>query len=296
MKKLKNQTKINEAFALAAGLIVIAGVSASAQTTIYFDPFNGSGNLDLATTAGITGVDSGAGGALPQNDTYVQTIDGFGDLVLNGGGTSGETGGVQFGTVGSPTTLYNWAASPGASAITAAGGMVVSFQWTPSTTTSGDWMWFNVGEDPGSGFGGAWSWNARIWSSKTANGILFADDGNVQTFDAGAGGKQNTTAFTPSAGATYNIVLDYGFSSWAAGSPVTLNALINGTPVLSDSFTWTSAEAGANYLGLGSYQTEVSDIKNFEIEAPAVVPEPSTWAMVLGGFGMLISSRRLRRG
>jgi len=38
MKKLKNQSKLNEAFALAAGLIVIGGMSAGAQTVIFNDP------------------------------------------------------------------------------------------------------------------------------------------------------------------------------------------------------------------------------------------------------------------
>lgn len=247
-----------------------------------------------APAQGINGVDNDA---LPQNDYANQTIDGLGDLVLNSGTSgygNGYAQGVMFATAAAPTTMYNWAASAGASAITASGGMTVSFQWIPSasSTHSDDWIYFNVGENPSSGIDGTW-WNDRIFSSTTSDGILFAANGKVQDLVGGGGGQVNGFAVTGS----YNIVLTYDFTSWAAGSPVTMSASVNGTPALADSFTWNAANGGANYFGLGAYQTQTgSDIENFEIQTLATqVPEPSTLAMLIGGFGMLIS-RKLRRG
>jgi len=297
MKKLKNQSKLNEAFALAAGLIVIGGMSAGAQTVIFNDPFGGSGNLNSvsASAQGINGVDNDA---LPQNDYANQTIDGLGDLVLNSGTSgygNGYAQGVMFATAAAPTTMYNWAASAGASAITASGGMTVSFQWIPSasSTHSDDWIYFNVGENPSSGINGTW-WNDRIFSSTTSDGLIFAANGKAESWQNGADKVSVPSAFALTG--SYNIVLTYDFTSWAPGSPVTMSASVNGTPALADSFTWNAANGGANYFGLGAYQTQTgSDIDNFEIQTLATqVPEPSTLAMLIGGFGMLIS-RKLRR-
>jgi hypothetical protein len=281
---------LKTACATGAGLIIAGGLSASAQTVVWSDNFPGSaGNLDTASTSGITGVDGGTGGALPQSAAVESTINGSGqlDLLSPGGSGSGDSGYIRFDTVGSSSSLYNWAASPAASAITAAGGFSVSFNWTPANTTGSDWIYFAAGADPADSFG--YGYANVIWSANTASGIILANNGNVQTFHSNSS-VASSGSFTPTLDNA--LTLNYYFTSWAAGSPVTLTATVNGTTVISgDSFTWNSAESGANYLNLGSYQ-ESNLIGPITI---STVPEPGSWAMMAGGSGLLLAIRRLRR-
>jgi hypothetical protein len=58
-----------------------------------------------------------------------------------------------------------------------------------------------------------------------------------------------------------------------------------------DSFSWNSAEAGANYLNLGSYQ-EANTISDFQI---STVPEPATWTMLASGLGLLLAANKSRQ-
>jgi hypothetical protein len=291
MKKLKSQINIaNHTCAVIAALLAVNVLPASAQTLIYEDTFPGSAqNLDGAPTTGISGLNGGAGGALPQSAAAEQTINGSGQLQLTspGGYGSGDSGYMRFDTIGSSSTLYNWASSPGASAITAAGGFTVSFGWAPPNTTSDDWIYFAAGADPSDSFG--YGYSLQVLSANTASGIILANNGNVQTFNGGASGPSGTFATQ----AANVVTLTYNFTSWAAGAPVTMSAAVNGNTVISgDSFAWASGDAGANYLDLGTYQTAGGLINNFEI---ATVPEPSTWTMVMGGMGLLFAHRKLQR-
>jgi hypothetical protein len=271
--------------------LALSCLSSGAQTLIYSDTFPGAaGNLDSAPTTGISGLDGGSSGALPQSAAVESTISGSSQLVIAtpGDDGSGDNGYIRFDTIGSSSTLYNWAASPGASAITSAGGMTVSFLWTPANTTSSDWIYFGAGVDPADSFG--YGYSVPIWSGNSASGIILANNGNVATFH-GSSSTANSGSFTPS-GSTELVSLIYSFNSWAAGAPVSLTAVVNGQTVISgDSFNWNSAEAGANYLNLGSYQ-EANTISDFQI---STVPEPATWTMLASGLALLLAASKPRQ-
>jgi hypothetical protein len=288
---MSNHRFMKNACALTASLMVFAYLpSAHSQTLIYQDTFAGpAGSLDSETTAGISGVDGGASGALPQSAAIESTVDGAGNLDLQtpGGPNSGDSGYVRFDTIGASSTLYDWAASPGASAITSAGGMEVSFDWTANDTTSDNWIYFATGADPADSFG--YGYANVIWSGNTASGILLANDGNVQTFHS-SNSVVDSGAFTPTTD-IHVVDLIYSFNSWAAGSPVSLTAIVDGNTVVSgDTFAWNASENGANYFNLGTYQ-ETNAISDFEI---MTIPEPGTYAMACVGIGTLLYWRRLR--
>ena len=122
-------------------VVAVAGIvaccfTASAQTVIFSDNYKGAdGDLDSASLVDRTsGLD--ASGVLPQSTSAQQTIAGGKlQLVCRGGAKSGTSGGMHFGTIGSPGTLWDWSSGAGGSAITKAGGMSVSFNFWPRGPT-----------------------------------------------------------------------------------------------------------------------------------------------------------------
>jgi len=122
----------------------------------------------------------------------------------------------------------------------------------------------------------------RIALKASTGAISLGTTGNLElTLQSG---------YTPVAGDILYLIIGSGVSisgqfATANGSPISSNAFI------ADGYNWTisytaSATAG-QYSGAGD---------DIAIEAGAAVPEPGTWAMFLGGFGMLLGfQRRLRR-
>jgi hypothetical protein len=290
MKKIQI---VKRSSAMAASLLFCACLPhAHSQTLVYKDVFAGAAqNLDAAPTTGISGLDGTGSGALPQSAAIESTIDGAGNLDLQtpGADGSGDSGYIRFDTIGATSTLYNWAASPAATAITNAGGMVVSFDWTANDTTGDNWLYFAAGADPADNFG--YGFANVIWSANTASGILLANNGTVQTFHSSAT-PVTSGSFSPT-GDVHVVDLIYSFNSWAAGAPVSLTAIVDGSVVISsDTFDWNSAESGANYLNLGTYQ-ETNAVSDFAI---TTIPEPGTYSIVVLGIGTLLVWRRTRRG
>ena len=274
------------ACAVAAGLIIAGGLSAGAQTVIYSDTFAGSAqNLDGAPTTGIGGVDGGASGAQPQSAAIEQTIDGSGNLQLLTTSTSGGSGWIRFDTIGNTSTLYNWATSPGAAAIAAAGGMTISFDWIAANTNADNWIFVVAGASSTSQTtgGGGGSYTSPYFTGG-GSGILLKNDGGAGY----TGGTGTSPGFTV-ASVNHTVTLNYSFTSWSVGAPVTVTAIVDGQTAATDSYTWQNSY---NYLSIGTYQENGNDINSLEI---TTVPEPTTWAMMAGGLGMLLATRRLRR-
>ena len=285
MKKIQI-TKI--ACAVSAGLIIAGGLSVSAQTVIWSDTFPGSSgsSLDSASTAGISGEDGGGTGALPKSAAVVQTLSGSGGVNLITTSTSGGSGWVRFDTIGSPSTLYDWSTSPGATDITAAGGMSVSFNWTSADTTSGNWIFVEAGASSSSQTtgGGSGSYTSPYFNGG-GSGILFKNNGGTGY----TGGTGSAPGFSVAGGASHTVTLDYSFTSWAVGAPVTVSAIVDGNVAATDSYTWQNAY---NYISIGTYQENGNVLSNLEI---TTVPEPTTWAIMAAGLGMLVATRRFRR-
>lgn len=283
MNRVNHITKT--ACAVAAGLLGLACLpSAHSQTLIYTDTFPGAGTLDNESTSGISGVDGGSSGALPKSDGAELNTDGSGDLTFPAT-SSNHTAYARFDTIGNTNTYYDWAASPGAADITAAGGLTVSFNWIPNNTTdSSDWLYFVIGTSTAdnSTSGGP------MFEAATSNGILLKNSGAAAVLDSGS--NEETGTFTPTL--DNSVVLTYDFTSYAMGSPVTLTADVNGVQVLTDSFDWT---ANTNYMDIGSYQ-DSNEINSLQVNTlAAAVPEPGTYGMATCGLGALLLWGRMRR-
>jgi hypothetical protein len=282
MKKPQNILRL---FAISVSLVAVGGLTASAQTLIYSDNFNtANGGLDSASLARrIGGLDAGL--IEPHSGGSVAAISGNQlNFTLSGGATTSEMRFDNTGSSGgSAPNLFDWSAGAGGSAITAAGGFTVSFLWTAGDTTSGNWIFFTLGN------GGDVSYsNLRIFDSATENGILFKNSGLEQIFNNGAG-VAGGGSYTP-AGVNHSVSITYSLTSWAAGSPVSMSAIVDGNAVGSTTFN-LNGTAG-QYFDIGTYGNSDNFIDNFTV---TTVPEPSAWAMMLGGFSLLLVSCRARR-
>lgn len=253
-------------------------VTASAPTTsglVWSDNFNvaDTGNLDTAATAGRL---SGplAGTVFLRSALALQTIAGN-QLSMVAGTSSGR---VRF---QDSNGWYNWAAGTQAASILAAGGLRVEFDWTPTSTTTDQWVSFNIGH---SGVEPA----MRVNDGQTDYGILFRGNGGTQRFDNGAG--TTTTSFAAGAGAKH-VVLNFGFMSFADGSPVTARVTVDGVQVDSYSFTWNN-NGGALYMELETLVTGMK-IDNYSVSIPVTPNTYATWAAAnAGGQGAGLDSNK----
>src|SRR5204863_7386664 len=126
-------------------------------------------------------------------------------------------------------------------AILAAGGFVVSFDYSPAGSASANWISFQVG-----------TVNADSGNLTDDDyGILFRQNGATERWDnsvnLGAGGSFVATA----GGVLRHVEITYLFSSFADGATVNARTTVNGVQVGLDSFTWDS-NAGQMRMELGS--------------------------------------------
>jgi hypothetical protein len=130
-----------------------------------------------------------------------------------------------------------------------------------------------------------------VVNSTTEGGILFKNTGAQQLF-SGSGTPIATGSYTPT-GTSHSVSITYSLTSWAANSPVTMTAVVDGNAAGSASFN-LNATAG-QYFDIGTYGNANNFIDNFTVTTIAPVPEPATWAMMAGGFGLLLITRRFHR-
>jgi len=272
----------------AAGLVVISGLSASAQTVVFSDNFNAA-NTSTFDSAPLTGRLSGLDASL----VYGQSGGVEMGILNNQLQLNGQRGEIRFnnsGQTGSTApNLFDWSTGAGGAAITAAGGMTISFNLTaPDTTDPANWVSVSVGAANADDTGGA----PRVNNANNSAGILFRDTGGTAIFNNGVEYGAGEGSITP-AGVSHVVSITYNFTSWAAGAPVTMTATEDGSVVGTDSFTWDYAY---QYIDLGSDTdlpgTDYLLVDNFTV---STVPEPTTWAIVLVGIGILFTARRFHR-
>jgi PKD repeat protein len=255
------KTKLARAFVTSAFAILlgVTGLATHAQTVIWSDNFN------IPDTTSLDGSDqTGRHTGLLANNVVgrsggVQlTITGDELNIFKTG--SGNDGRMRFCDVAHTdgNNRWDWASGTAGSTITTAGGMQIDFDWTAANNTSGDWIAYSVGITPNSDV------NLRILNSGTDSGIIFRNNGSATVFQNGTGGA---SANFDVSSLTRHVTLLYAFTSFADGSPVVLTASINGTQVMSQSFTW-NGHSGVQNMEISSYANGTR-IDNFTVSAVA---------------------------
>jgi hypothetical protein len=160
---------------------------------------------------------------------------------------SASSGRVRFQNLGQ-TTWYNWAGGTEAANLLADGGLRVEFDFTPTNSTSTNWVSFNIGH----GGQAAGEPATRVNNADTDYGILFRNNGATERFDngvnRGAGGS-----IIPDVTARH-IVIDYAFDSFADGTTVKTRAYIDGVRVTDETFAW-DGNLGELYMEMGTNET-----------------------------------------
>jgi hypothetical protein len=201
-------------------------------------------------------------------------------------------------------------------------GFEVPDQGTPDYSSGG--TNYGVGTAPtGTGVGWTFMGNSGVSANGSVFGTSNATNGNsdgttstvgqagwIQANFANAEIAQDVAGFVAG---TASITFSLEARPGAAGNPI--DVLLDGTnfgtftPTSSSSFTTfttidTDVTAGSHYLQfIGVGDTAGDDIMSFVDNvsinnAPDATPEPSTWAMLLGGFallGGLLRSRQVTR-
>jgi autotransporter-associated beta strand protein len=255
---------------ILAILLGVTGPAAHAQNVIYSDNFNipDTSSLDGSSQTGRhTGLL--ANNVVGRSGGVQLSITGDELNIFKTG--SGNDGRMRFCDVAHTdgNNRWDWASGTGGSTITSAGGMQIDFDWTAANNTSGDWVGYCVGIKPNS------DTNLRVIDSGTASGIIFRNSGSATVFHNGTSGA--SANFNVSS-LTRHVTLLYAFTSFADGSPVTLTAFVNGTQVMTQSFTW-NANSGVQNMEIASYANG-TQIDNFTVSSVAPPGAPSVVATV----------------
>jgi hypothetical protein len=123
------------------------------------------------------------------------------------------------------------------------------------------------------------------------SGLFSHNAGDVFTFQFVIGGNQRMVSGSDDVflslynGAT-NALIETGSISIASGAPFT---------TFNDS--WTFASAGTFYFKLGTTSGDNQGplVDSILVNNTSAVPEPATWAMMIGGFGLVGASMRRRK-
>jgi len=263
--------------AIISGLLA---ARANAQQVLLSNNFNQpNGNFDNGPLSEYGGT---LAGSVVMESQKVEQLVSNNQLSMQGtpGYTTGEVRFDNYGsTASSPPGLFDFSQAATGLSLVAAGGMKISFNWTPADTSNDDWIAIDNSI-------GTYNDNYAVVDSKTDSGLLLRDDGTTTIFNLGGGGTGTTPGSTLLA-ANNSVVLDYYYNSFATGSPVTMDAYVNGTLAATQSFSWTN---GSDYLELDSDQNGEL-ISNFAI---STVPEPTSLGMIaVASLGLLARRRRI---
>jgi autotransporter-associated beta strand protein len=226
------------------------------------------GNLTINSLGSMSGSHALAGNVALNNGTVSNVTS---DLSLASGKTLSGLGG----TVGSVTVASTSTVAPGNSGVgnlTLGGLTTVSgahLSMDINGTTAGGYDMLTITGSINLLSGGDLTLNLSSFTPGPGSEIIFLVD-NTQGIGNTSGAFDNIT-LNLSGGATGALVSGNG----AEGSRININGTVY-------ALTYTANyEGGANFGG--------NDI------ALAAVPEPSTWAMMVGGVGMLLSLQRRKR-
>jgi hypothetical protein len=137
-----------------------------------------------------------------------------------------------------------------------------------------------VASDAGTNAGGISRWDFDTNTSTWNETWKFRLDSSVNQFTTADSGGNNVTAF----GLTGSFdPITNQYSIWATTNVTSNNQVIKFTDGLT-----TSIGAGSSYDVIGSAGA------NYVFRGVDVIPEPSTWAMLVGGLAALILLRRRR--
>ena len=273
---------------LAAGFLVAACGTASAQSILLSDTFNtggASGSVDSfngsaasrqtgSSLAGTGYFSKGAYQNINDNQVVFQPagwpspVNGFGRLVIDHNFTD--------------------------AAITTSGGFTISYNYFVPASASGsdNWLAIMVGQTSGTVNTDS---SAQVVDSGSDFGMLLRGNGGYDSFNGGGGDNSGTTALNYGTTAK-QVVLTILTTSFASGNSATISATVNGSAIDLNGaavgndrvITWDAG--GANYIQFEDYNNDGYGMNNLVI---STVPEPGTMALAaLGGASLLFWRRR----
>ena len=281
---------IRKTLVAVAGIFIIGASAADAQTLLLrLQAANYDLNSGVWTDTSGNGDNATVGGAAPTLVTGV-TPNGSSAVAFNSAAASGASDPNNYFTLATP--------------IAAASGYTAFVFLQPNTTSPN-------GSTNGAGgtiFGGdAGSFQYRISSASSKQDIVQANQSDlgasntalpINPFDTPKSpnfSSINTT--TSTSGGTYRLNGSADGTSGASNYSATINLIgtnrTDGGPGGAEYFSGDIAE-------IRIYSGILSDIQRLAIENEFTasyitpIPEPSTWAMMLGSFGMLFGMQRLR--
>jgi hypothetical protein len=212
--------------------------SAPAATLIWADNFNtGLGQLTL-DGAPLDGRRSGTEATNIMMRSSQRQMVSFNDQLYLWGSPGGR---VRFQT--DTTNWCNWAALPDAAAILSAGGLSVEFDISYTFNTNAvDFIGFAAGFKGASGG----EPGIRTTDAETDYGLMIVKDGTYLRY---ANGVAIGDPVFGSTSTFRHVKIDYLFSSFADGSPVTVKTTVAGDVIASDTFTF-NGNAGEFYMEL----------------------------------------------
>ncbi len=169
-------------------------------------------------------------------------------------------GRVRFHDTADSSVWHDFAGGASGEIIRKEGGLRIEFDWIPVTTDNGNnWVELSVGSANFEQIGQEPP--LRMSEEHTDIAFSFGENGKCTYYDNGV--PAEAASFTASAGSRH-VVVEYAFTSNGDGAPVTVNASVDGTAILTNHvFTWDNNE-GKLYIEFGS-NSDGTLIDNFSI-------------------------------